>query len=78
MVNIHSMITKTYKYGEGMVLPTNVVKEGYDFLGWYDNSSLTGNSVSSIGINEEGDRYFYAKWNGILYQISYNLNGHGT
>lgn len=38
------------------------MKEGYDFLGWYDNSSLTGNSISSIGTNEEGDKYFYAKW----------------
>jgi uncharacterized repeat protein (TIGR02543 family) len=57
-----STIVKTYKYGEGMILPTNVSKTGCEFEGWYDNSSLTGSAVTSIGPTERGDKYFYAKW----------------
>lgn len=56
-----SIVTKTYRYGEGLVLPTKVVKDGYDFVGWYDNKDLTGNAVLSIGQQEDGDKYFYAK-----------------
>lgn len=54
------------------------MKEGYDFLGWYDNSSLTGNSISSIGTNEEGDKYFYAKWNKkLITSVTHDNIGYG-
>lgn len=35
-----------------------------DFLGWYENSDFTGNSVSSVSAEQNtADKTFYAKWN---------------
>ena len=39
-------------------------KEGYNFGGWYDNSSFTGSSIDSFPgySNNPGDITYYAKW----------------
>lgn len=50
-----------YKAGAGVDLPTNVVKEGYNFKGWFDNAQMSGNAILSIGPAETGDKLFYAK-----------------
>ena len=44
-------------------LPTPF-KPGYTFAGWYDNSSFTGNAITSFtpDSNNLGDKTFYAKW----------------
>lgn len=48
-------------------LPTDISRDGYEFLGWFDNQSLSGESVVSIaaGIENEGDKTFYAKWKAV-------------
>lgn len=53
---------KSYTYGKGAMLPTDVTRDGYAFCGWYDNSSLTGTAVTAISSSETGDKTYYAKW----------------
>lgn len=39
-----------------------LAREGYTFLGWYDNKELTGNPVEKIPVGSYGLKTFYAKW----------------
>ena len=52
------------KYGEGLTtnLPTNVVKDGYTFIGWYDNEGLTGYPVTAIGTDATTNKEYWASW----------------
>ncbi len=52
------------KYGEGLTtdLPTNVVKDGYTFLGWYDNEGLNGDPITEIGTDATTDKEYWASW----------------
>jgi len=50
-----------YTYGIGATLPTPA-KTGYTFMGWYTNSSFTGDPVTAISSTDIGDKTFYAKW----------------
>ena len=51
----------TYTKGTVTVLPTNVTKPGYTFLGWF--TAYTGGvQVRQIGATETGDKTFYARW----------------
>ena len=51
----------TYKTGKGLELP-NPLKEGYVFLGWYDNDKFEGKVYTDVDINEYGNKVFYALW----------------
>ena len=46
-------------------------KEGYKFLGWYNNEACTGTPVTKVDQNYKGT--LYAKW--VLDGIVYELNG---
>lgn len=51
----------TYTKGTVTVLPTNVTKPGYTFLGWF--TAYTGGvQVRQIEATETGDKTFYARW----------------
>ena len=51
----------TYTEGTVTVLPTNVTKPGYTFLGWF--TAYTGGvQVKQIEATETGDKTFYARW----------------
>jgi M6 family metalloprotease-like protein/uncharacterized repeat protein (TIGR02543 family) len=50
-------------------------KSAYTFAGWYTNSGLTGQNVTTIPVGSTGNKVFYAKWTPISYTITYNLNG---
>lgn len=41
---------------------TSIVREGYEFKGWYDTSVLDGAQVTAIHTGGTGDKTFYAKW----------------
>lgn len=51
-----------YTYGTGATLPTNVTKDGHEFGGWFDNSELTGDAVTSISNTATGNKEYWAKW----------------
>lgn len=53
-----------YGVEAAVILPTPV-KEGAEFLGWYDNENLQGKTVSSIPKGSTGDKEFWAKWDRI-------------
>ena len=57
-------------------------RDGYEFAGWYlyetdedGNVTLGDTQVTSIAGGETGDLVLGAKWEGIEYSITYNLNG---
>ena len=64
-----------YKYGKRTELPSNVTKTGYDFAGWYDNSSFIGSPFTEITATDLGDKQFWARWKEQVYPISFHTNG---
>ena len=38
------------------------VKDGAEFLGWYDNANLAGDPVSEIAAGNTGAKEYWAKW----------------
>lgn len=62
-----------YTHGTVVTLPTPT-KVGYKFEGWYENEDFTGNKVTMITADSEGDKVYYAKWIAETYAISYELN----
>ena len=64
----------TRYYTQTFTLPTPT-KTGYEFVGWYDNSGLTGTSITSISNNTNATIDLYPKWNEKSYNVSFNLDG---
>ena len=54
-----------------ITLPTNLYKQHYTFVGWYDNDELTGTPITVATSNMT----LYAKWGAIKYSIEYDLDG---
>ena len=63
----------TYKEGIGVSLPTadNIEKEGYTFVGWYDNENFTGNPITEIDAAATGDQTLYAKFEVNQYTVTF-------
>lgn len=59
--------------GETIELPTPE-KEGYKFMGWYDNSKFTGEALDDIYTIDVG-RNLYAKWEAYTGTIKFESNG---
>lgn len=58
---INGAYPTTYTEGTVTVLPTDVTKPGYTFLGWF--TAYTGGvQVKQIEATETGDKTFYARW----------------
>lgn len=53
----------------------NPTRTGYTFGGWYDNSSLTGDAVTTIAKGTHEDQEFWAKWTANDYTITLKPNG---
>ena len=68
-----------YVVKEGLKLPTPT-REGFEFLGWFDNAELTGEAVTEIAAGSKGDKELWAKWAEIVieggeFNITYELDG---
>ena len=40
----------------------DATKDGYNFIGWYDNAELTGDAVTAIAAGTTGNKEYWAKW----------------
>ncbi len=58
---INGAYPTTYTEGTVTVLPTNVTKSGYTFLGWF-TAYIGGVQVRQIEATETGEKTFYARW----------------
>jgi uncharacterized repeat protein (TIGR02543 family) len=56
----------TYTVATATITLIAATKEGNTFGGWYDNSGLTGDEVTSIVLGSTGNKTLYAKWNELL------------
>ena len=74
-VNFHTFDgdTSTYftSYMQGIetVLPDTVKRAGFDFLGWYADSALSGEPVKSITKEATDSLDFYAKWEKLRFEV---------
>ena len=73
--NVNSGDVTSYTYGTSKDLPTNVTKQGYNFAGWYENNSFTGDRVTTISNTTTGNKTYYAKWTNNTYTVTLNKNG---
>ena len=68
----------SYKVGYGLVLPVPT-RDGYTFLGWYDNAGLTGSPIESISTTADIEMVLYASWQSnaqtVYSNLSFELNG---
>lgn len=60
--------------GEAYTLQTPT-RDGYEFIGWYENAEFSGSYVEEIEKGTIGEKEYFAKWELIPYTISYELNG---
>ena len=61
----------TYCYDDGNFLLLNPSKEGYSFIGWYDNPEFNGNVISYISQGTLGNFDLYAKWQVETFDVDY-------
>ena len=52
---------ESYRVGVGLTLPIPT-KEGFLFRGWYPTENFSGEAVTVIGTDANGNKTFYAKW----------------
>ena len=52
---------ESYRVGVGLTLPLPT-KEGFVFGGWYPTEDFSGEAVTAIGTDANGNKTFYAKW----------------
>ena len=70
---INSGNVTSYTKGVGAPLPTDVTKDGYTFLGWFDGDT----KVEAIGADAVGNKYFKAHWEKIPIICSVTLDTDG-
>ena len=63
------------KEGEPDVAPIVPKKNGYKFLGWYRDASLSEDSAHRFGNVITNNITLYAKWEKKYYKVKYNANG---
>jgi len=54
-------VEKVYE-GESFELGTPKLREGYTFIGWYDNELYLGSPISGTVTYEGAREYYYARW----------------
>ncbi len=80
--SLYGLYTKTITVsydangGKGSVAAQTLSRDGYQFKGWLKGSG-TGTSVTAAGtsVTVEEDTTYYAKWEVVSYDITYELNG---
>ena len=60
-----------------VTLPTPT-RTGYTFEGWYANSGLTGDAVTTIANGSYGNKEYWAKWSEKMTTVTVNVSPTGT
>lgn len=68
---------QTKHYGDNVSKPTDLKEEGLVFEGWYSNAALTKAWDFEYDVVTK-DLILYAKWNVETYNVSFEMNGHGS
>lgn len=55
-------LVKVYDWEKGLDIPQNLVLEGYQFIGWYDNKEFIGEKIIRLDTNIYQNITLYAKW----------------
>ena len=69
-------LATTYDIEEGLASLPTYEKEGFAFMGWYDNPGLTGGAVTGIPAGQTGAKAFYAKLSDSA-MVKYHLGDYG-
>jgi uncharacterized repeat protein (TIGR02543 family) len=64
----------SYTSADSTIIFSDAVKTGYEFIGWYIDTSFT-NLITEIISGSTGDIELYAQFSPINYTITYKLNG---
>ena len=66
----------TYNISNGTIALPSPTKDGYNFIGWYDNAEYTGESISSFSATDLCNKTFYAKFEILSYRVTFkNYDG---
>lgn len=59
-----------------ITLPTPAAREGYTFNGWYNDSSHSGDPITTVATSSILNvATIYGKWTQITYNVTFNSNG---
>ncbi len=61
----------SYTIESANIILQNPSRDGYDFIGWYDNADFNGEAIKTILTGSFGDKKFYAKWSVKSYYVYY-------
>lgn len=65
----------TYTVESNDVLFESIHKNGYRFVGWYDNAEFNGDPITVIPTGSHGNVELYAKWEQVTFNFVYDLDG---
>lgn len=65
----------TYTVESDDVLFESIHKNGYRFVGWYDNAEFNGEPITVIPAGSHGNVELYAKWEQVTFNFVYELDG---
>ena len=65
----------TYTVESNDVLFESIHKNGYKFVGWYDNAEFNGEPITLISAGSHGNVELYAKWEQVTFNFVYELGG---
>lgn len=72
----------SYSSSQSNITLDSGIRNGYDFLGWFENADLVTSGIFTINTSRAENITLYAKWSSpINYSITYNLNdgvNHGS
>lgn len=63
-----------FSEGQTVDLPSDILREGYTFDGWYESADYADSAVQHISLSM-GTVNLYAKWTTVEYTINYVMNG---
>ena len=65
----------TYTVESNDILFESIHKNGYKFVGWYDNAEFNGEPITLISAGSHGNVELYAKWEQVTFNFVYDLDG---